>query len=167
MKKGTKNEEVLLRKGIIHFVLLHSYLIFFIAVVFGVIFDVFIPSIIFQNIIFQNIGIVIIFLGTALIYWAQSSSGIKNKIHIENLTVKAFENGPYKYSPNPTHLGLFIMTLGLGFVINSLFTIIFVIVAYIFIKIIFVKKQEKILKSKYGQVYVDYLNKLSKLNKWL
>lgn len=167
MKKGTKNEEVLLRKGIIHFVLLHSYLIFFIAIVFGVIFDVFIPSIIFQNLIFQKIGIIIIFLGTALIYWAQISSGIKNKIHIENLTIKSFENGPYKYFPNPTHLGLFIMTLGLGFVINSLFTIIFVIVAYILIKIIFVKKQEKIFKSKYGQVYIDYLNKFSKLNKWL
>lgn len=167
MNNGIKNEEILLRKGIIHFVLLHSYLIFFIAVVFGVIFDFFVPATLFQNLIFQKIGLIIIFLGTALIYWAQSSSNVNNKINIEKLTVKSFENGPYKYFPNPTHLGLFIMTLGLGIVINSLFSIIFVIIAYILTKIIFIKKQEKIFESKYGQVYLDYRNKFSKFNKWL
>jgi len=167
MKKDNKNKEILLRKGIIHFVLLHSYLIFFIAVVFGVIFDIFIPATFFQNPIFQEVGIIIILLGTGLIFWAQSASGISNKIRIENLTVKSFENGPYKYFPNPTHLGLFIMTLGLGFVINSLFSIIFVIIAYILTKIIFIKKQEKIFEKKYGQVYLNYINKFSKFNKWL
>jgi protein-S-isoprenylcysteine O-methyltransferase Ste14 len=163
-KENVKNKEIVIKKGIVHFVLLHSYFIFFMAVILGVIFDIFMPVTFFQNPIYQKIGILMIFLGTGLIYWAQLSSGINKKINTENLSIKSFENGPYKYFLSPSHLGLFIMTLGLAFILNSLFSIIFVVLAYFLSRIILLRKQEQIFEKKYGQVYLDYKKKY---NKWL
>jgi len=165
MSKNYKNEDFLSKKGIIHFVLIHSYLIYFFAIILAVFFDIFIPTTFFQNPVFQEIGIILIILGTVLVFWAQSSSNSSSKkTNFKNLTVKSFENGPYKYFPNPTHLGLFIMTLGLGFIINSPFSIVFVIIAHILVRLIFVEKQEKLLERKYGKTYLKYKNKF---NKWL
>ena len=160
MKKGTKNEEVLLRKGIIHLILVNSYLVFIYAIIAGLIFDLFVPIKIFNYPFYQNIGILMIILGTFLVYWAQHSSNTAKKVYKDNVSVDAFMHGAYRYIRNPTHLGLLIMTLGLSFLINSLFSVIFLIISYIIIKIVFQKKEQNILIKKYGQIYIDYKNKV-------
>ena len=163
-KENIAKEEFMLRKGIVHFVLLHSYLIYFFAVIIGVIFDIFTPIKFFSNPIYQKLGVFMILIGTVLIYWAQSSSGLSKKDNKENITTKSFQNGPYKYFLSPTHLGLFTMTLGLGVVLNSIISVLTVLVAHILAKTIFFKKQEKILERKYGKAYTDYKKNL---NNWL
>lgn len=141
------------QKGKIHFVLSHSYIVFLFAVVLGVVIDIIIPLDIFSIELYQTLGLMMIILGSALIYWAQStSSPYKNKT--------GFENGPYKYSKSPTHLGLFIMTLGLGLLINSPFSVFFTVLAWIITKFLFLKKQEKILGDKYGDEYRAYKEKI-------
>ncbi len=146
-------------KGKVHFVLSHSYLVFLFAVVFGVIFDMIIPLKFFSNNIFQYFGLTFIIIGTAIVYWAQTSSNIlKNKRDKEKLDL-GFAYGPYKYSRSPTHLGLFIMTFGLALIINSTFTMLFTILAYILTKLIYLKREEKLLEKKYGEEYCNYKNK--------
>ncbi len=99
-------------------------------------------------------------LGTILIYWAQkTSSCLKEKIK-DNNTHHTFARGPYKFSRNPTHMGLTFLTLGFGMLIGSFFVMMFTIVAFVLTKFIFLPKQEKILEEKYGQSYCEYKKKV-------
>lgn len=149
-----------LRDGMVHFILSHSYMIFFAAIIFGAIFHTIFNFRIFSGPLYQYIGAGMIVLGSILIYWAQSSSGCVQKEKGEHRTEEDFERGPYKYSRNPTHIGLSMMTLGLGLILNSLFTIVFLIIASIITKSVFLKKEEKLLEEKYGQAYCDYKKKV-------
>jgi protein-S-isoprenylcysteine O-methyltransferase Ste14 len=146
--------------GMVHFILSHSYTVFLFAVVLGVVLDVFIPMDIFEHYLYQPIGFGMIVLGSILIYWAQSTSRKTNKEMQRENTPRDFERGPYKYSRNPTHIGLSIMTLGLGFLLQSVFSIAFIAVASLVTKFIFLKKEERLLEEKYGQAYLDYKKKV-------
>lgn len=147
-------------EGMVHFILSHSYSVFLFAVVLGVIIDIIIPITAFATIGYQYAGLGMIFLGSMLIYWAQSTSGRTKTDLDEKGEVRNFACGPYKYSRNPTHIGLTVMTLGLGFIIQSLFSVILIIIAALITKFIFVKKEEEILEKKYGQSYCDYKKKV-------
>src|ERR1035437_10201 len=152
------------RDGMIHFILSNSYTIFLFAVVLGVIFDMIVPIDIFNTPIYQYGGLILIMIGSILVYWAQSSS-YHSKVEMKkDKTERNFAKGPYKYSRNPTHIGLTLLTLGLGFVINSLFSVIFIIITSLITKAIFLKKEEDLLEEEYGQVYTDYKKKV---NSWL
>jgi len=155
-----EQKESSLRDGMVHFVLSHSYMIFFGAIILGAIFHTIFNIRIFSGLVFPYIGAVMIVLGSALIYWAQSTSGCVQKEKGDNRTEADFERGPYKYSRNPTHIGLSMMTLGLGLILNSLFTILFLIIASIITKSVFLKEEEKLLEKKYGQAYCDYKKKV-------
>ncbi len=147
------------KDGMVHLVLSHSYTVFMIAVVVGVILDVFVPVNLFSGPL-QYAGIIMILCGSGLIYWSQSSSNsIKPKTEAE-ATVRDFENGPYKYSRNPTHIGLSIMTFGLAFVLNSLSSVILVIIASYITKRIFLRKEEHLLEETYGKPYFEYKKKV-------
>lgn len=137
----------------VHFLLSHSYLVFLASVILGVVFDIIIPSDIFKGDYYQQVGLICIFLGSIIIFWAQRTSGSYKD---SSLSDSFFYRGPYKFSRHPTHFGLFIMTLGLAFIINSLFSVIFTIVAHFLTKFFFVKKQEEILERKYGETYLKY-----------
>lgn len=144
-----------LYKGKVHFVLSHSYTVFLFAVVLGVVFDIVVPLHISSSVTYKSIGLIMIIIGSIIVYWAQSTSylvKVKSKI--------GFHNGPYKYFRSPTHFGLFIMTLGLALIISSPFSILFTIIAYIITKFIFIKKEERILEEKYGEDYNNYKNKV-------
>lgn len=148
-------------EGIVHIVLSHSYTVFLLAVILGVIFDILIPTSYFGNYIFQYVGITLIILGSLLIYWAQRTTNCTKKEELEKgILVRDFARGPYKYSRNPTHIGLTTMALGLGFTINSVFSVVFVIIAFLITKIVFIKKEEALLEKRYGDDYCNYKKKV-------
>ena len=166
MENETKTTQVdnSYRYSRVHYILSHSYSVYLFAVVLGVIFDTIIPIDPFGGDVYKYTGLSMVFIGSVLIYWAQStSSTTKKEMEIEG-KVRDFARGPYKYSRNPTHIGLAIMTLGLGFLSNSLFSVIFIVLAFVITKSIFIKKEEVILEEKYGQAYCDYK---SKVRTWL
>ncbi len=148
------------RAGTVHFVLSHSYTVFLGAVILGICMDLLIPMYVFNTATYQYTGFAMIVLGSALIYWAQSTSRCVKKEVGDERTEKDFERGPYKYSRNPTHIGLSVMTLGLAFLLNSPWSIIFIVITAFITKFIFLKKEETLLEKKYGQAYCDYKNKV-------
>lgn len=160
MFKNISNEKEPFSKGLVHFVLSHSYLVFLASVIVGVVFDIFIPLSFFNYPLYKYGGFVILMAGTAIIFWAQTTSNRFVKDIKKEKTINDFEHGPYRYTRTPTHFGLFIMTLGFSFVIDSLFSIIFLVVASLLGRFVFIKKQEKILESKYGEPYKDYKKKV-------
>jgi protein-S-isoprenylcysteine O-methyltransferase Ste14 len=156
LEQKLNNQE---QKKDIHFVLSESYTIFLLAVILGVIFDLIFPLDLLQNQSSQYSGLFLILIGSFFIYWAQKTSFLVGKKMEKEKNHPGFHFGPYKYLRAPTHLGLFIMTLGLALIINSVFALFFVIVAHFLTKFVFVKKQEKMLEEKYGQSYSSYKRK--------
>ncbi len=157
-QKSITNENTF-KDGMVHYILSHSYIVFFMAVIVGVILDIIFPIDIFRGQLYQYVGLVMILLGTCLIYWAQSTASHTKK-EMEEKGERDFARGPYKYSRNPTHIGLTIMILGLGFLLNSLFSVVLIIIASLLTKAIFLKEEESLLEEKYGQIYRDYKKKV-------
>lgn len=155
-----KEQEESIDTGMIHFSLSFSYFMFLSAVVLGVVFDLIFPVNILKGVTPQYIGFLMIVLGSLFVYWAQYTSRRPKNYEIRERVLADFEHGPYKYMRTPTHFGLFVMTLGLGLIINSPFSIIFIIIGHMLSKLIFIKKEEELLEKKYGQVYTDYKKKV-------
>ena len=144
----------------IHVMLAYAYAIFFLSVILGVLFDLVFKVDLLDNFHHSYIGIMLIFLGSLLVYLAQSASSRASKIKFEERSVAGFAFGPYKYFRHPTYLGVFIMVLGFGITIKSTFSVLFILITYLFVKLFFVKKEEKILEQKYGQIYLYYKKKV-------
>ncbi len=140
--------------GVIHVLLSNSYIIFFFAVVLGVIFDALFPIYVFNGIAYEYIGLLMIIVGSYIVYWAQSVTSTTNIT--DKRDINFFLKGPYKHTRNPTNFGLTLTVLGLGLLINSLFIVIFILIVYAISKLIFIKKQDIILEEKYGDVFREY-----------
>ncbi len=164
MEENNKNLNKKHISGIVHVLLSHSYAMFFCTVVLGVIFDIIFSIRVFNNIAYEYLGLALIFFGTLLIYWSQSTTRSVGKAISQERDVNFFLHGPYKYTRNPTNFGLTLSVLGLGFLIHSLFSVIFMVIAYIISKLVFMKKQDLILKERYGDVFDEYKKKV---NNWL
>jgi len=144
----------------LHLVLSKSYLMYFFAVILGLIFYL-IFNISFQGEIYLYTGFILMTLGTSLIYWAQHTSRCTKKEMLKGNQERDFERGPYKYSRSPTHFGLFLLTFGFGLLIGSLFIVIFTFIALMITKLFFLKKEEHLLEERYGKAYCDYKEKVS------
>ena len=137
----------------VHNILADSYTAYLLALVLGLIFSANWPFKIFENNTIINISAVILLLSSALILWAQKSS---KKINKENLTKNSFTKGPYRFTRNPTNLGLFLSMVCFGVIINSFFVIFFTLIAFFLSRLIFIKKEEELLEKKYGSSYLEY-----------
>ena len=147
-----KMEKQVHRKRV-HHVLAHSYVVYFMALIFGLVFSAFVPIKFFFSVILMNMSGIILLLSSVLILWAEKSSKKFNK---ENLNRKSFMNGPYRFTRNPTNLGLFLSIISFGIIVNSVFIILFCLIAFLFSRLVFLKNEEKILTLKYGAPYIEY-----------
>lgn len=103
------------------------------------------------------IGIFLIIFATFLILWAQKTARNFNKSqNEENPTGHGFHKGPYNYTRNPTYLGLTMMILGFGFIVQSFWIIIINVIPFAFTYFLFLKKEEKLLEKKHGGNYLKY-----------
>lgn len=147
------------KSGMIHFIISKSYFVFLIALFLGVFFDMFFHFNFLNFYIYELIGIILMILGTILSYWAQKSSRKAKREYKNNILenkIFNFSHGPYKYIRNPSYLGIAVVCVGFGFLINSVFSILFSLLAYFFIRIVYVSHEEKILENKHGESYISY-----------
>lgn len=137
----------------VHKILAHSYFTYFIFFIAGIVLDLFYPLKVFHDSIMVPVGIVIMFLATMLIFWAQKST---RNFTIENLSKHNFTKGPYKHLSNPTHFGLFFAMLGFGIAINALYLVAFTLVYFFIDHFFFLRDQDRILEAKYGEHFKEY-----------
>ncbi|MBP6911726.1 MAG: hypothetical protein KBB88_00810 [Candidatus Pacebacteria bacterium] len=146
---------------LIHQVLAYSYLVYFAGMVVGLFLDVVFGWKIAPSEFLQILGFIFLAGGSALIVWAQKTSRTTAvKRNCKEPSVIDFFCGPYRYTRAPTHLGLFLLVVGLGLFLNSLSVVIITFCAYAFSRIFFLPREEKRLLEKYGSVYVEYLKKV-------
>lgn len=155
IKMNTNNNEVLVnKKPHVSSVVVYPPMIYLGGLVLGLILDLLIPIRIESRVFFVPIGLIFLTIATILISWAQHTSRKFNKK--DEKISNDFYKGPYKFSRNPTYLGLTFLVIGFGFIINSLFVAIFTILSFIITHFLFVRKEENILKEKYGEHYLEY-----------
>jgi len=138
----------------IHHTLAHSYFVYFLFLIVGIALDYFYPLRFFTNTASALFGVLLLILGTGLIFWAQRSNRHLHKNG--NLTKEDFLCGPYCYSRTPTHWGLFVLTMGLAVVLNAFFVFLSTILSFIITKLIFLRRYEEVLEDKYGDAYREY-----------
>jgi protein-S-isoprenylcysteine O-methyltransferase Ste14 len=137
----------------VHRILAHSYSMYFLLFLTGVILDGIFDVRIFSGQVPVWVGFGFLVLATLLIVWAQGTS---RNLKIENLTKETFCRGPYCYTRSPTHWGLFFLMLGFGLVSNALFVVVLTVLAFIITRLTFLKKEEDALAHKYGSPYLEY-----------
>lgn len=147
----------------VHHVLSYSYTSFFFGLIFGLILDYFLRIKIFPNSDSGVYGFLVIFIGSIIVLWAQRTTGVTQVArHDGDLKPEDFMHGPYKYSRSPTHIGLTILSLGVGIVMNSSVMVLICFVSSVVSHAIFLNQQDKILESKYGEPYKIYKKTVSR-----
>lgn len=152
--KEGKEDHPLHHKFKVHHVLAQSYSVAFFMFLVGVLLDLIFPVKIFHDSYMTPIGLSVLFFASIIIFWAQRTSRDLRKI--DEIKKESFCRGPYCYSRTPTHWGLFLLLLGFGIVANASFVILTTIISSLISKIVFLKREEKILVDKYGAPYVEY-----------
>ena len=145
----------------IHLILSRSYSIYFFAFIVSLILDI-ILNLTFKlgGQIISTIGFGLIVISTFLMYWAQK---VNKKAHYLPDGGKDFTAGPYKYSRNPTQMGLFILVLGAGFMMNSYIITISAIVALFFSAFFVIPEEEARHIRKHGEAYLKYMKRVRRL----
>jgi protein-S-isoprenylcysteine O-methyltransferase Ste14 len=143
------------KEGSIHHILAHSYLTYFIALIVGLWLDFKFPVRFLPKTLTSPLGLLVLFLSSLLILWAQrTSSYIRTKK--EPMTAVDFRRGPYRFSRRPTNLGLIALVIGFGIMINSIFVIMATFLAIIITHYVFLHKEERKLEENYGELYTEY-----------
>ncbi len=148
----------------VHHILSYSYTAYFFGIIFALIIQQFFPISLYKNPDFGVIGFLLLVLGSFFIYWAQHTTQITEEKRHSAPSPEDFKKGPYKFSRSPTHLGLVMLCLGVGFLFNSLFVFIFSFVSFFVSHLFFLNQQDKILEEKYGEPYKEYKKSVSR---WL
>lgn len=145
--------EKILRRNKVHHILVHSYTMYFVLFLIGVALDVIFRFQIFSSLVFTWIGVIFLIFSTFLIIWAQKTSRHLKK---ENMSKETFRQGPYRYTRNPTHLGLVMLIFGFGIIANAIFIILTTLISFLINKFVFLKKEESVLAEKFGAPYLEY-----------
>lgn len=112
----------------------------------------------------QYFGILFMVLSPLLISAAQRASRKFKRVHLQReVGPTDFMYGPYKYLQSPTHMGIFLLSLGFSIVMNSAMLVVATFVAYLITHLFFLPAEQEVLKKKYGATYEAYL-KLVKLS---
>jgi len=137
----------------VHSILAHSYSVYFFLFLIGLSLDFIFGYKVFSGV--APVGFFFLFLATGIIFWAQKTGRDLRKV--VEVKTEHFCRGPYCYTRIPTQWGLFFLLLSFGIITNSIFIVIFTIIAFFISKFVFMSKHERILAEKYGTAYIEYM----------
>jgi protein-S-isoprenylcysteine O-methyltransferase Ste14 len=149
-------------KKTVHQALAHSYIVYFLALVAGILLDSMYQVPIAQGLFFVYLGLIFIMTGSILAIWAQHSARHlrRKKDQIQH---SDFKKGPYSIIRTPTQFGLSLLILGYGLLVNSLFISLGAILAHTISQLVFIPKVEKFLEESYGEHYLHYKKMVKRL----
>ncbi len=114
------------------------------------------PIPIMSGLVAQLLGVFFLIIGPLFILWSQRSIRRFRREAEGGASPYTFNIGPYRFTRNPTYLGLTFLIAGFGFLTNSAAIVFSAILAFIFVNYTLLRKEERILEEKYGDEYRDY-----------
>ncbi len=109
-----------------------------------------------KDAIFEILGVALILLGQLI---RVSARGFKSERSGNGHTL--IEDGPYSVVRNPMYLGIFLICLGVIFMVFKLW-VAFIFIAFFIIRyILLIRSEEKNLKSAFGESYARYCSRVT------
>ncbi len=137
-----------------------DYLLGFIAlqILFHYIFPI--MKIIFSPYTYLGIPLIILGVYLNIIWVADTFKKEKTTTRPHEMPSKLITYGPFKYTRNPTYLGMALTLLGVAILLGSLITFIFPIIFIILTNTYVIPIEEKNLEKKFGKKYLEYKKKV-------
>lgn len=136
----------------------YSVIVFAMALFIAVTLDIVFPIRLFKNGLNHYFGVFVVGIGTYIVYWAefhgQKFSHKRKRGEISSSD--HLKNGPYAKSRNPKYVGLGVLLIGLGLILNSVFVTISAFVSILFIHFFLLHKEEKLMSDRHGDIYHEY-----------
>ncbi|MHA2214264.1 MAG: methyltransferase [Candidatus Thorarchaeota archaeon] len=120
---------------------------------------------------YNLVGILFIPVGMLLIIWANYAL-----LHIGKIGLRDREPmqtpsnlvlvGPFRFTRNPIYFGCLLMLLGLVIVWSSLITALLLVLVYVVFRYVFIKKEETILETEFGDEYRDFKKRVRRMPTW-
>lgn len=106
-------------------------------------------------------GFVFFLFGGILNIWTdQLFKKNKTTVKPEEKPSVFIQTGPFKISRNPMYLGMAILLIGIGFILGSIISITGLVLFIILIQVVFIPKEEKLLKEQFGEEYETYMKRV-------
>ena len=129
----------------------------------GLIISFLLEFLVYRNQIFDN-SIIFRFLGiiltiAAILLFVKSVRIFnlrKEKIHPRSISTQIFKDGPFQFSRNPIYLAMFVLLIGVGLTLNSLWFLYSGLVVAIMIHYGVIIPEENYLEKEFGKDYLEY-----------
>jgi len=131
-------------------------------------------NIIQNNVLKLIIAILLLAIGfsfgiTSIVY--QNIIGKGGPVEISNIEISPkteylVTTGPYRFTRNPMLFGTFLIYFALAILLNSITAVLLVVLLAAFMLSVVVKKEEERLLKDFGNQYVEYRNRTSKIIPW-
>lgn len=108
------------------------------------------------NVIWVILGLLLLILGLALMFWAVREAGLQNLERPDELLT----SGPYAFSRNPMYLSWLSVHLAIFFLNRSLWLLILFFIALPLTHFTAILPEERHLKNKFGETYEHYQAKV-------
>jgi protein-S-isoprenylcysteine O-methyltransferase Ste14 len=100
-------------------------------------------------------ALVVLFFGLAL--WAERTMHrAGTNVNPYKPTMAIVMEGPYRFTRNPMYLSMIFLYLGICFLLNALWPLVFLPVVIFVITYGVIAREERYLEKKFGAVYVQY-----------
>lgn len=142
----------------------YSTLVFAFALMISVVLDIAFPMKFLAEPWNRYIGVMTVILGTLIVFWAENVGrhySHKRKAGAVT-TVEHISKGIYSYTRNPKYVGLGVLLIGLGIILNSLFVTLSAFVSIFVINSFLLHKEEALLESRHGSLYHEYKKKVKR-----
>lgn len=142
----------------------YSTIVFAFALMLSVIIDIMMPTRFLSEPLNRYIGIIVVIFGTIIVFWAENiGRKYSHKRKAGEVTdVSHISKGVYSYSRNPKYVGLSILLIGLGIILNSLFVALSAFVSIFVIHFFLLHKEEELLAKRHGPIYHEYKKKVKR-----
>ena len=129
----------------------------------GLIISFLLEFLVYRNQIFDN-SIIVRFLGiiltiAAILLFVKSVRIFnlrKEKIHPRSISTQIFKDGPFQFSRNPIYLAMFVLLIGVGLTLNSLWFLYSGLVVAIMLHYGVIIPEENYLEKEFGKDYLEY-----------
>ena len=102
-------------------------------------------------------GIVLIFLAPPLALWAwRTMKAAGTNVHPSEPALALVRGGPFRFTRNPMYLALCLLQVALGFFLNDLITLLFVVPLAVIFHYGVILREERYLTAKFGEPYLQY-----------
>jgi protein-S-isoprenylcysteine O-methyltransferase Ste14 len=110
------------------------------------------------------VGLLLLVTGTMLWLWGRWTLARRHtSSHPTHAPSALLDVGPYRFSRNPTYLGLVVVFLGAAVAFDAAWLLAFTAAEFLLADLQ-VRREESYLESRFGQAYIDYR---SRVRRWL